>query len=73
MPHWAEAGGLVTMRIHVTNSAGLNKRFDDTRDVKKGQPHRQTSFELPTDKKNTVELEVINCSKKDISFVVISN
>ncbi|MBR0045719.1 MAG: hypothetical protein IJP75_02390 [Bacteroidaceae bacterium] len=69
----AEAGGLVTMRIHVTNDAGLNKRYDDTRDVKKGQPHRKTSFELPTDKRNTVELEIINCGKKDCSVVVISN
>ena len=69
----AEAGGLVTMKIHVTNSAGLNKRFDDTKNVKKGMSHRKTSFELPTDKKNTVELVVVNCGKKDCSFVVISN
>lgn len=69
----AEAGGLVTMRIHVTNTAGLDKRFDDTKNVKKGQPQRKTTFELPTDRRNTVELEVINCGKKDCSFVVISN
>ncbi len=69
----AEAGGLVTMKIHVTNSAGLNKRFDDTKNVKKGMSHRKTSFELPNDKKNTVELVVVNCGKKDCSFVVISN
>lgn len=69
----AEAGGLVTMKIHVTNSAGLDKRFDDTKQVKKGLPQRKTSFELPTDKRNTVELEVVNCGKKDCSFVVISN
>lgn len=69
----AEAGGLVTMKIHVTNSAGLDKRFDDTKLVKKGLPQRKTSFELPNDRKNTVELEVVNCGKKDCSFVVISN
>lgn len=69
----AEAGGLVTMKIHVTNTAGLDKRFDDTKDVKKGLPQRKTTFELPTDRRNTVELEVINCGKKDCSFVVISN
>ena len=69
----AEAGGLVTMKIHVTNSAGLDKRFDDTKSVKKGLSQRKTSFELPTDKRNTVELEVVNCGKKDCSFVVISN
>lgn len=69
----AEAGGLVTMKIHVTNSAGFDRRFDDTKSVKAGLPQRKTSFELPTDKRNTVELEVINCGKKDCSFVVISN
>ena len=69
----AEAGGLVTMKVHVTNSAGLDKRFDDTKHVKKGMPQRKTTFELPTDRRNTVELEIINCGKKDCSFVVISN
>ena len=69
----AEAGGLVTMKIHVTNSAGLDKRFDDTRNVKKGMSQRKTSFELPNDRRNMVELTVINCGKKDTSFVVISN
>ena len=69
----AEAGGLVTMKVHVTNTAGLDKRFDDTKNVKKGMPQRKTTFELPTDRRNTVELEVINCGTKDCSFVVISN
>ena len=69
----AEAGGLVTMKIHVTNSAGLDRRFDDTKNVKTGMPQRKTSFDLPIDKRNTVELEIINCGKKDCSFVVISN
>ena len=69
----AEKGGLVTMKVHVTNSAGLDRRFDDTKSVKVGLPQRKTSFELPTDRRNTVELEIINCGKKDCSFVVISN
>lgn len=69
----AEAGGLVTMRIHATNNSGLDQRYDDTKLVKKGMPQRKTSFTLPSDKKNTVELEVINCGNKDCSFVVISN
>lgn len=69
----AEAGGLVTMKIHVTNTAGLDEWHSDTEDVKKGRPHRKTAFDLPKDKRNTVELEVVNCSGKDISFVVISN
>lgn len=69
----AEAGGLVTMKIRVTNSAGFDRRYDDIKSVKAGLPQRKTSFELPTDKRNTVELEVVNCGKKDCSFVVISN
>lgn len=69
----AEKGGLVTMKVHVTNSAGLDRRFNDTKSVKAGLPQRKTSFELPTDRRNTVELEVLNCGKKDISFAVISN
>ena len=69
----AEAGGLLTMKIRVTNSAGLDRRFDDTKRVKKGLPQRKTSFELPNDRRNTVELEVVNCGKRDCSFVVISN
>ena len=69
----AEPGGLITLKIHVTNSAGLDKRFDDTIDIKKGRQQRTASFDLPSDRRNTVELEVINCTQKDISFVVISN
>lgn len=69
----AEAGGLVTMKIHVTNNAGFDQRFDDMKSVKTGLPHRKTSFELPKDKKNTVELEIVNCGKIDCTFVVISN
>ena len=69
----AEAGGLVTMKVHVTNSAGFDRRFDDTKQVKKGLPQRKTAFELPADRRNTVELEIVNCGKKDCSFVVISN
>lgn len=69
----AEAGGRVTMKIHATNTSGLDQWFSDTVDVKKGRPHRKTAFNLPQDKRNTVELEVVNCSGKDITFVVISN
>lgn len=69
----AEAGGRVTMKVHVTNKKGLNKRYDDTTSVKMGLPNRKTTFMLPGDCVNIVELEVINCCMKDISFVVISN
>lgn len=69
----AEAGGLVTMKIHVTNSAGLDRRYDDTKNVKTGLSQRKTSFDLPVNRRNIVELEIINCGNKDCSFVVISN
>lgn len=69
----AEAGGLVTMKIRVTNNAGLDRRYDDTQNVKTGLPQRKTSFNLPMNRKNIVELEIINCGNKDCSFVVISN
>lgn len=69
----AESGGLVTMKIHVKNKKGLDRRYDDTTKVKLGMPQRKVVFDLPKDCMNIVELEVVNCSKKDISFVVISN
>ncbi len=69
----AEAGGLVTMKIHVTNNVGLDRRYDDTKAVKRGLPQRKTSFELPTRHRNTVEVEIVNCGSKDCSFVLISN
>lgn len=69
----AEAGGLLTMKIRVTNRDGLDKRYDDTTNVKTGLPHRQTSFDLPENRLNFVELEVINCGNNDCSFVIINN
>lgn len=69
----AEAGGLITMKVHVTNRAGLNQWHNDTIDTKKGRPQRKTSFDLPKTPPSLVELEVINCTNRDISFVVISN
>lgn len=68
----AEPGGLVTTRIHVTNSSGLSEWHNDTKNPN-GTRRYKTVFDLPSDKRNIVELEVINKSGKDISFVVISN
>ena len=69
----AEAGGLVTMKVHVTNNSGLDVRYDDRDKVKRGRPQRKVAFEMPKKGSCLVELEVVNCSDKDISFVVISN
>lgn len=68
----AEPGGLVAVRIHATNKDGLDEWHNDTKNPK-GTRRFKTAFDLPNDKRNTVELEVINKSPKDISFVVISN
>lgn len=68
----AEPEGLVTTRIHVTNSSGLDEWHNDTKNPN-GIRRYKTAFDLPSDKRNTVELEVINRSGRDISFVVISN
>lgn len=68
-----ESGGLVTMKIHVTNQAGLNENYDDNKHVSIGESYRARSFELPKKPISTVEVEIINCCDKDISFVIISN
>lgn len=66
----AEPGGLVTLRVHdTTNDTWHNDKIK----VKKGLPSRALVFDLPTATRNELEVEVINLSKKDISFVIISN
>lgn len=65
-----EPGGMVTIRIHDKTH---DKWYNDTKNVKKGQYSRTFVFDLPTSERTTLEIEVINCRKKDCSFVVISN
>ena len=65
-----EPKGLVTLRIHdKTNDVWYN----DTDDVNTGRPSRIQTLNLPKDKNSLLEIEVINTSKKDISFVIIGN
>jgi hypothetical protein len=66
----AEPGGTITLRIHDKTH---DKWYNDKTDVKAGAPSRQAVFDLPPNENSTIELEVINTSKKDISFIVISN
>lgn len=65
----AEGGGLINLRVYdATNKVWHN----DTQDLNIGRPSRTRAFEVP----NTyarLEIEVINKTDKDISFVVISN
>lgn len=65
-----ETEGMITLRIHDKTH---DTWYNDTKQVKKGQPSRTFIFDLPTNTNTVLELEVINCGKKDISFVVISN
>lgn len=66
----AEPGGLVTLHVHDTTN---DTWYNDKIKVKKGLPSRALVFDLPTDKRCALEVEVINISDKNISFVVISN
>ncbi len=70
----AEPGGLVTTRIHVVNKEKkINEWHNDTFDVAKGRNSRKSAFTLPQKPVSLVTLEIINCTNKDISVVVISN
>lgn len=68
-----EPGGKVYVKVHVTNTSGLNEWHNDNKSAKDGARRYKTRFTLPMDKRNTVEIEVINKGGKDTSFVVISN
>ena len=65
-----EPKGLVTLRIHDKTN---DKWYNDTDDVNVGRPSRIQTLDLPKDKQNLLEIEIINSSKKDISFVIIGN
>ena len=70
----AEPKGLITTRVHAVNrTKGINEWHNDTTDLTKGRNSRKTAFNLPSNPKTTVTLEITNCTNKDISVVVISN
>lgn len=68
-----EPGGKVFVKVHATNTSGLDEWHNDNKSAKDGAHRYKTRFTLPMDKRNTVEIEVINKGDKDVSFVVISN
>lgn len=71
---FAEQDGLISLKINITNRGGLNIHYyNQQEDIKEGRQQRIVSFDLPLDRRNLVELEVINCSKKNISFMMICN
>ena len=64
----AEPQGLITVRIHdVTN----NRWYSDTTNESEGESSRILVMDLP-DKTCILHVEVMNLTKQDISFVVIS-
>lgn len=65
-----EPGGLITLRIYDKTN---DKWYNDTEDVKKGRESRCITINLPEDKRNILEIEIINTVNKDISFVILSN
>ena len=65
-----EPGGNITIRIHDTTN---DNWYNDTEAVRGGKSTRIAVFDLPTQSVCTLEVEVINRSKENISFVVIGN
>ena len=65
-----EPKGFVTLRIHDKTN---DKWYNDTDDVNIGRPSRIQTLDLPKDKNSLLEIEIINTSKKDMSFVIIGN
>lgn len=65
-----EPRGMITLRIYDKTH---DNWYNDTKDVKDGQPSRYMAFDLPTNEKSLLEIEIINTSENDISFVIISN
>ena len=62
--------GLITIRIHDrTHDIWHN----DTENVNEGMPTRSYVINLPANENTFLEIEVINCGDKDISFAVIGN
>lgn len=66
----SEPGGRLTLRIYDKRA---KKWYNDTEDVKRGRAARTRIINLPEDVVSTLEVEVINCSNKNVSFVVLSN
>lgn len=65
-----EPGGRITVRIH---DVSHDQWYNDYTKENKGLPSRVQIFDLPTNERSSVEVEVINKAYVDISFVVISN
>lgn len=66
----AEPRGKISLRMQGMRTKNSS---NDDQDVRRGQEYRIRTFDTPKGVSETIELQVINCSKRDISFVVICN
>lgn len=66
-----EAGARVTMLLHAHNRHGYDQHFDDTEKFHQGKNYRKKNIRLP-ESPTKVEIEVLNRSPKDISFILIT-
>lgn len=66
-----ERRGLVTMRMHAYNRHGYDQHFDDSEKFHQGKSYRKRILKLPKEV-SKVEIEVINRSPKDISYILIT-
>lgn len=69
----AEPGGLLLLKVHVTNADGYDKWYGDESNNKSGEAFKYIAFHGPNNIRNKVAIEVTNCINKDITFAVISN
>ena len=65
----SEGGGLLNLRVY---DATNNVWHNDDQDLNKGLPSRTRVFDIPGGNA-LLEIEIINKTDKDISFVVLSN
>ena len=59
------------MRMHASNRHGYDRNFDDSEKFHQGKSYRKRVVDLP-EQPTKVEIEVINRSPKDISYILIT-
>ncbi len=67
----AETGGRVSMTLQGLYKKKPYTQYVDTKNVKKGEPHRKGTLALRNDCLSSVVMKIKNCVKRDISIVII--
>lgn len=65
-----EPGGMITLRVYDKTH---DRWFNDDKSVKKGMPSRYKIIDLPKNERSLLEIEIINTSDKNISFVILGS